>query len=81
MDPYFITFYLGLGIGVIRPAFDISIVIWGYHIHFFRLLLNRERGLIKPLSRFKRAQRSEYGTQITIYMSKAGLITPIPNPK
>lgn len=27
------------------------------------------------------AQRSEYGTQITIDMSKAGPITPIPNPK
>jgi len=28
MDPYVVTFYLGLGIGVIGPAFDISIVIW-----------------------------------------------------
>ena len=27
------------------------------------------------------AQRSEYGTQITIDMSKAGPITPIPNPR
>ena len=27
------------------------------------------------------AHRSEYGTQITIDMSKAGPITPIPNPK
>lgn len=27
------------------------------------------------------AQRSEYVTQITIDMSKAGPITPIPNPK
>ena len=26
-------------------------------------------------------KRSEYGTQIPIDMSKAGLITPIPNPK
>uniref|UniRef100_A0A8S0WDC3 Uncharacterized protein n=1 Tax=Spirodela intermedia TaxID=51605 RepID=A0A8S0WDC3_SPIIN len=25
MDPYVVTFYLGLGMGVIRPAFDISI--------------------------------------------------------
>lgn len=28
MDPYVVTFYLGLGIGVIGPAFDISIVIF-----------------------------------------------------
>jgi hypothetical protein len=28
MDPYVVTFYLGLVMGVIRPAFDISIVIW-----------------------------------------------------
>jgi hypothetical protein len=27
------------------------------------------------------AQKSEYGTQIAIDMSKAGPITPIPNPK
>jgi len=34
-----ILFNLGL---VIRPAFDISIVIFlGYHINFFGLLLNR----------------------------------------
>lgn len=47
MDPYVLTFYLGLGIGVIRPAFDISILsLFGYHIHFFGLLLNREIGLI-----------------------------------
>lgn len=26
MDPYVVTFYLGLGIGVIGPAFDISIL-------------------------------------------------------
>lgn len=46
MDPYVVTFYLGLGIGVIGPAFDISIVIWRYLGTIFRLLLNRERGLI-----------------------------------
>jgi len=28
MDPYVITFYLGLGIGIIGPTSDISIVIW-----------------------------------------------------
>jgi hypothetical protein len=44
--PYVLTFYLGLGIGVIRPAFDISILfLFGYHMHLFGLLLNREIGL------------------------------------
>jgi hypothetical protein len=43
-------FNLGLGIGLIGPAFDISIVIfWGYPINFFGLLLNREIGLIVHL--------------------------------
>jgi hypothetical protein len=28
MDPYVVTFHLGLGIGVIGPAFYISRVIW-----------------------------------------------------
>ena len=28
MDPYVVTFDLGLGIGVIGPAFYISLVIW-----------------------------------------------------
>jgi len=45
-----ILFYLGLGIGVIGPVFDIFIVIFlGYHINFFGLLLNREIGLIVHL--------------------------------
>lgn len=47
MDPYVVTFYLGLGIGVIRPAFAISIVIWVPYS--FGLLLNREIGLIVHL--------------------------------
>ena len=45
MDRYVVTFYLGLGIGVIGPAFYISLVIWD-PIHLFGLLLNREIGLI-----------------------------------
>ena len=47
MDPYVITFNLGLGIGVsvIGPAFYISLVIWD-PIHLFGRLLNREIGLI-----------------------------------
>lgn len=47
MDPYVITFHLGLGIGVsvIGPAFYISLVIWD-PIYLFGLLLNREIGLI-----------------------------------
>ena len=46
MDPYVLAFYLELGIGVIRPAFDISILsLFGYHMHLFGLLLNREIGL------------------------------------
>jgi hypothetical protein len=44
MDPYVVTFHLGLGIGVIGPAFYISLVI--YPIYLFGLLLNREIGLI-----------------------------------
>ena len=28
MDPYVVSFHLGLGIGVIKPAFYISLVIW-----------------------------------------------------
>ncbi|KQJ96841.1 hypothetical protein BRADI_1g05797v3, partial [Brachypodium distachyon] len=45
-NPYVLTFYLGLGIGVSRPAFDISILfLFGYHMHLFGLLLNREIGL------------------------------------
>jgi len=31
MDPYVLAFYLELGIGVIRPAFDISILIWALY--------------------------------------------------
>ena len=50
MDRYVVTFYLGLGIGVIGPAFDISILfLFGYHMHLFGLLLNREIGLIVHL--------------------------------
>ena len=45
MDPYVLTFHLGLGIGVIGPVFYISLVIWD-PIHLFGLLLNREMGLI-----------------------------------
>lgn len=48
MDPYVVTFHLGLGIGVIGPAFYISLVIWD-PIHPFGLLLNREIGLIVHL--------------------------------
>lgn len=48
MDPYVVTFHLGLGIGVIRPAFYTSLVIWD-PIHLFELLLNREIGLIVHL--------------------------------
>ncbi|KAF2934465.1 hypothetical protein DAI22_04g165200 [Oryza sativa Japonica Group] len=45
-NPHVLTFYLGLGIGVIRPTFDISILsLFGYHMHLFGLLLNREIGL------------------------------------
>jgi hypothetical protein len=43
-----LTFLLGLGIGVIGPAFYISLVIWD-PIHLFGLLLNREIGLIVHL--------------------------------
>jgi hypothetical protein len=45
MDSYVLAFYLELGIGVIRPAFDISILSL-CHIYFFGLLLNREIALI-----------------------------------
>lgn len=45
MDSYVLAFYLELGIGVIRPAFDISILS-RCHIYFFGLLLNREIALI-----------------------------------
>ena len=48
MDPYVVTFHLELGIGVIRPAFYASLVIWD-PIHLFELLLNREIGLIVHL--------------------------------
>jgi hypothetical protein len=48
MDPYVVTFHLGLGIGVIGPAFYTSLVIWD-PIHLFELLLNREIGLIVHL--------------------------------
>ena len=48
MDPYVVTFHLGLGIGVIRPAFYIPLVIWD-PIHLFGLLLNREIGWIVHL--------------------------------
>lgn len=48
MDPYVVPFHLGLGIGVIGPAFYISLVIWD-PIHLFELLLHREIGLIGHL--------------------------------
>lgn len=48
MDPYVLTFHLGLGIGVIGPVFYIPLVIWD-PIHLFGLLLNREIGLIVHL--------------------------------
>jgi hypothetical protein len=42
-NPYVLTFYLGLWIGVIRPAFDIYIIfLFGYHMHLFGILLNWE---------------------------------------
>ena len=40
-----------------------------------------ERCTIQFLDSIEAPKRSEYGTQIPIDMSKAGLITPIPNPK
>lgn len=49
MDPYVVTFHLGLG--VIGPAFYISLVIWD-PIHLFELLLNREIGWIVYLLDF-----------------------------
>ena len=52
MDLYVLTFYLELGIGVIRPAFDISILsLFGRHIDFFGLLLNQEIALIALFSK------------------------------
>ncbi|TYJ27394.1 hypothetical protein E1A91_A07G184300v1, partial [Gossypium mustelinum] len=43
MDPYVVTFHLGLGMGVIGPSFYISLVIWDpIHLFSFFLLLNRE---------------------------------------
>lgn len=48
MDPYVLTFHLGLGIGVIGLAFYTSLLIWD-PIHLFELLLNREIGLIVHL--------------------------------
>jgi hypothetical protein len=45
-NPYVLTFYLELGICVIKPAFDISILsLFGYHMHLYGLLLNQEIGL------------------------------------
>lgn len=48
MDPSVVTFHLGLGIGVIGPAFYIYIspCLGPYSIHLFGRLLNREMGLI-----------------------------------
>lgn len=46
MDPSVVTFHLGLGIGVIGPAFYIYISPGPYSIHLFGLLLNREMGWI-----------------------------------
>lgn len=45
MDPYVVTFYLylGLGIGVIGPAFDISIVIWVPYSLLWASLESRKR--------------------------------------
>jgi hypothetical protein len=41
-NPYVLTFYLGLGIGVIQAAFVMSILsLFGYHMHLFGLLWNR----------------------------------------
>jgi len=49
MDPYVVIFHLGLGIGVIGPAFDTPLLICWDPIHLFELLLNREIGLIVHL--------------------------------
>lgn len=50
MDPYIVLFHLGLGIGVIGPAFYTSLLIWlGPYFHPFEFLLNREIGLIVHL--------------------------------
>ncbi|THU42586.1 hypothetical protein C4D60_Mb00t12140 [Musa balbisiana] len=44
MDRYVVTFYLGLGIGVIGPAFDISIGIWvPYSLLFWASIESRNR--------------------------------------
>ena len=44
MDRYVVTFYLGLGIGVIGPAFDISIGIWvPYSLLFGASIESRNR--------------------------------------
>lgn len=61
MDPYIVLFHLGLGIGVIGPAFYTSLLIlspyfififiWDpiFTFHPFEFLLNREIGLIVHL--------------------------------
>lgn len=53
MDPYIVLFHLGLGIGVIGPAFYTSLLIfiWDpiFTLHPFEFLLNREISLIVHL--------------------------------
>ena len=77
MDPYVVTFHLGLGIGVIGPAFYIftyiSRYLGPYSIHFFGLLLNREIGLIAHL--FDRIDRRHPpdNSNRSNWMSNSGL--------
>ncbi|KAK8312530.1 hypothetical protein V6Z11_D01G047000 [Gossypium hirsutum] len=56
MDPYIVTFHLGLGMGVIEPSFYISFVVWDpIHLFSFLLLLNREINR-HPLDTSKRSK-------------------------
>ena len=74
MDPYVITFHLGLGIGVsvIGPAFYISLVIWD-PIHLFGLLLNREIGLIVHLFDIIYIRHPPDNSNRSNWMSDSGL--------
>ena len=67
-----VTFHLGLGIGVIGPAFYISLVIWD-PIHLFGLLLNREIGLIVHLFDIYQALHSPDNSNRSNWMSNSGL--------
>ena len=49
---------------------------------YINIISNQKDGQSNPfLDSIEAPKRSEYGTQIPIDMSKAGPITPIPNPK